>query len=138
MKTNAARLANCRTRQAKQCSHCGKAFEGLKITRYCSESCRQKAKYLRGKAIVRDIPLSQTLGLSRPYDWSNPRMSEATFLLRVLEGADIVDIAKCVQAFGSRPMYSALARVSEPLTLAICRRKLNNVVCALEGENAQA
>lgn len=42
-----AELAALREIERKQCTVCGKEIEGLKSKKYCSESCKQKAKYLR-------------------------------------------------------------------------------------------
>jgi hypothetical protein len=139
MKPNAASLlAAQRTRSEKACATCGARFEGIKIARYCSESCRQKAKYQRSKRPQRETPLSRELKLSRPYDWSNPNLPEDTFLLRVLEGAEIGDIAKCVQRFGGIRMRGLLDRIQDPLTFAISRRKLENAIAALEPTHAAA
>lgn len=137
MNTHAVNLAASRLRISKSCMHCGKAFEGLKIARYCGESCRQKAKYRRTVDKIRNIHLSQQLGLSRPYDWSNPNLPESVFLLRVLEGADIADIARCVQRFGSARMQAQLERIDDPLTLRISTRKLRNAIMAVEEIHAK-
>lgn len=42
-----AELAALRETERKQCAVCGTEIEGLKSKKYCSESCKQKAKYLR-------------------------------------------------------------------------------------------
>lgn len=88
--------------------------------------------------MTRPISLSQQLGLSRPYDWSNLNLPEEVFLLRVMEGADIADIARCVQHFGSARMQAQLERIDDPLTLVISRRKLRNATLAVEEGHAKA
>lgn len=44
-----AQLAMMRKRSRKTCanSECGRRFEGLAITNYCSDECRFRAAYLR-------------------------------------------------------------------------------------------
>lgn len=46
-----AQLAMMRKRSKKKCANpeCGKKFEGLTITSYCSDECRFRAAYLRRK-----------------------------------------------------------------------------------------
>jgi ribosomal protein L34E len=48
MKPGAA-LAAKRRRTWHQCAQCGKRFSGIAKAVYCSNACRQKAKYARGK-----------------------------------------------------------------------------------------
>lgn len=43
----AAALARMRTTSEKECGFCGETFAGLKVSKYCSESCKQKAKRAR-------------------------------------------------------------------------------------------
>ena len=43
-------LAAARPVKAKQCAVCGTLFTTVGRGVYCSESCRQRAKYLRNKA----------------------------------------------------------------------------------------
>lgn len=44
-----AQMAMMRKRTKKNCENpeCGKRFEGLTITQYCSDECRFRAAYLR-------------------------------------------------------------------------------------------
>ena len=44
-----AQMAMMRKRHKKKCanSECGRTFEGLAITNYCSDECRFRAAYLR-------------------------------------------------------------------------------------------
>jgi predicted nucleic acid-binding Zn ribbon protein len=42
-------LAALRRRHRKNCAVCGKGFTAIKTARYCSNACRQKAKYERAK-----------------------------------------------------------------------------------------
>lgn len=44
-----AQLAMMRKRHKKTCANyeCGRRFEGLAITNYCSDECRFRAAYLR-------------------------------------------------------------------------------------------
>lgn len=46
-----AQMAMMRKREKKACENpeCGKTFDGLTITRYCSDECRFRAAYLRRK-----------------------------------------------------------------------------------------
>ncbi len=44
-----AELAALREIERKECAVCGTVIEGLKSKKYCSESCKQKAKYNRKK-----------------------------------------------------------------------------------------
>lgn len=46
-----AQLAMMRRRSKKKCANdeCGRKFEGLAITSYCSDECRFRAAYLRRK-----------------------------------------------------------------------------------------
>lgn len=46
-----AQMAMMRKRSKKKCENpeCGKSFEGLTITHYCSDECRFRAAYLRRK-----------------------------------------------------------------------------------------
>lgn len=50
----AAALARMRTTEDKTCEHCGESFAGLKVAKYCSESCKQKAKRARKAAAESD------------------------------------------------------------------------------------
>jgi len=45
----AAELANLRRRVNHKCAVCGASFRAIKTAVYCSNACRQKAKYQRGK-----------------------------------------------------------------------------------------
>lgn len=36
----------------KECQHCSAKFEGIKTAKYCSESCKQKAKRFRKQQII--------------------------------------------------------------------------------------
>lgn len=44
-----AELAALREIERKQCAICGTEIEGLKSKKYCTERCKQKAKYERQK-----------------------------------------------------------------------------------------
>ena len=46
-----AQMAMKRKRTTKKCENpeCGKKFEGLTITKYCSDECRFRHAYLRRK-----------------------------------------------------------------------------------------
>jgi predicted nucleic acid-binding Zn ribbon protein len=45
-----AALAALRKQTRKACLVCGKTFKAIATARYCSNACRQKAKYQRSKA----------------------------------------------------------------------------------------
>ena len=45
-----AALAAKRKIEKRQCLECDKVFEGISTAKYCSESCKQKAKRKRAKA----------------------------------------------------------------------------------------
>jgi predicted nucleic acid-binding Zn ribbon protein len=45
-----AKLAAMRVIEKKSCAYCGIQIEGIKKKKYCSESCKQKAKYERSKS----------------------------------------------------------------------------------------
>ena len=47
----ASELASQRQRIGHVCPVCGASFTALKTARYCSNPCRQKAKYRRGKKV---------------------------------------------------------------------------------------
>lgn len=44
-----AALAAMREVTTKFCLHCGKEIKGIRIKKYCDESCKQAAKYQRNK-----------------------------------------------------------------------------------------
>ena len=132
-----APIAASQVRLIQTCQYCGTPLEGLEIAPYCSPSCRQQGERRRGATPPRSTPLAQQLKLNRSYDWSNPHLPEDAFLLRVLEGADIADIAQCVKHFGGARMLGLLNKIRDPLTLAISGRKLQNVIAALEPQHAQ-
>ena len=135
---NASQLAAQRSRITKPCLQCGEEFTGIKIASYCSERCRQRAKYNRKKTIVnRDVPLSTLLKLDRPYDWSNRNIDKNVFALRVLNGVHLPDIARCTVFFGSKLMTKQLDNIEDNLTLEIARRKLNNAIVAIGEGYAQ-
>ncbi len=46
---NASKLSAMRKKVSHKCPVCGDAFEGIKKAVYCSNRCRQKAKYQRSK-----------------------------------------------------------------------------------------
>jgi hypothetical protein len=46
----ASELAAQRQRIGHVCPVCGASFVALKTARYCSNACRQRAKYQRGKS----------------------------------------------------------------------------------------
>lgn len=48
MKPGAA-LAAMRRKIRHRCAQCGKGFRGIATAVYCSNACRQKAKYERAK-----------------------------------------------------------------------------------------
>jgi ribosomal protein L34E len=49
MKSPGAALAALRRRTRHRCAQCGKRFSGIAKALYCSNACRQKAKYERAK-----------------------------------------------------------------------------------------
>jgi len=60
-------------------------------------------------------PLSQTLGLDFPYDWSNPDMNEDTFIHHVLEKSRFMDVLRLTRHYGlNRVETAALAFVETP------------------------
>jgi len=132
-------LSLARTRVLKECECCHRSFKGLKIAVYCSESCRQKAKYQRTKARMKrgDTSLSESLGMARPYDWSNRNMPSKAFIVSVLNGGHLKDIAKCIRHFGGRQVTACLNDVAEPLLHRIAERKVRNAVIAIEGAYAK-
>ena len=52
MKPGAA-LAAFRGRHWHHCGSCGKRFSGIKIAKFCSNRCRQKAKRLRADSQIK-------------------------------------------------------------------------------------
>lgn len=132
-----APIAASHVRLIQSCQFCGKPVEGMEIAAGCSPSCRDEGECRRRTMAPRSTPLAQQLKLNRSYDWSNPHLPEDAFLLRVLEGADIGDIAQCVNRFGGARMLGLLNKIRDPLTLAISSRKLQNVIAALEPQHAQ-
>jgi len=140
MKNIGQQLSLARTRVLKECECCHRPFNGLKIAVYCSESCRQKAKYQRTKARVNrgDTSLSELLGMAKPYDWSNRNMPSKAFIISVLNGGCLKDIAKCVRHFGSRQVTARLNDVADPLLYRIAERKVRNTVIAIERAYAKA
>jgi hypothetical protein len=44
-----AALAAMRVVTSKYCHHCGNEVKGIRIKKYCDESCKQAAKYQRKK-----------------------------------------------------------------------------------------
>jgi predicted nucleic acid-binding Zn ribbon protein len=49
MSRPARQLAALRRRHSKECAVCGKGFKAIATARYCSNACRQRAKYKRSK-----------------------------------------------------------------------------------------
>jgi hypothetical protein len=49
MSRPARQLAALRRRHSKECAVCGKGFKAIAKARYCSNACRQRAKYARSK-----------------------------------------------------------------------------------------
>lgn len=45
----AAELAAMRKIHEHKCTQCGEPFEGIRQAKYCSEACKQRAKYARKK-----------------------------------------------------------------------------------------
>lgn len=122
-------LSLSRTRSNKECAFCHEDFIGIKVARYCSESCRQKAKYQRSKRQTkREIPLSRLINTRRPYDWSNPNISEEAFIISVLKGGSLEDITKTTLHFGQQKMETCLQEVDEPVAHRIAERKLKNII----------
>ncbi len=85
----------------------------------------------------RDIPLSKQLSLDRPYDWSNKNIPVDVFLLRVLQGGHLPDIARCVKQYGGQKMLEKVKDIDDPLTLAIASRKLSNAILSIEGSHVK-
>ena len=130
--TIGAQLSAQRKQVEKICSSCNTVFLGVKIAKYCSNKCRQKAKYIRGKTSTnRQIALSKELGLGSPYDWSNINIDPEVFILRVLEGCDVRDIARITRHFGTTRVGDVLVKISDTLTLKIAKRQYNNVCEAI-------
>lgn len=131
-----AKLSAQRRQCDKVCPSCSHVFQGVKIAKYCSNRCRQKAKYRRAKAqspIVRELALSKELGLSSPYDWSNINIDAETFILRVLEGGNIKDIARTAHHFGVERVGRSIPNIADALTLKIAQRQYNNVRQVING-----
>lgn len=137
MKTIGRQLSLARTQSLKACEFCHEPFQGIKIAAYCSESCRQKATCQRNKARLNrgGTRLSEGLGMARPYDWSNRNMPSKAFIVSVLNGGLLQDIAKCIRYFGSRKVTACLNDVTEPLSYRMAARKVRNATLALERDH---
>jgi len=83
------------------------------------------------------VPLSTLLKLDRPYDWSNKNIDKDVFVLRVLNGVHLPDIARCTAFFGRELMIKQLEKIENNLTLEIAQRKLNNAIVAIGEDYAQ-
>lgn len=68
-----------------------------------------------------DIGFSKLLGTDFPYDWSNRKMDESTFIQKVLEAHRFDDVLKTVGYFG-------LERVSEELPSLGDEDKISKVI----------
>jgi len=75
-----------------------------------------------------DTSLSELLGMAKPYDWSNRNMPSKAFIVSVLSGGHLKDIAKCVRHFGSRQVTARLNDVADPLLHRVAERKVRNTV----------
>lgn len=51
MNNPGAALAAMRRNETKRCAHCGASFTAIRTARYCSERCKQAAKYRRKKEV---------------------------------------------------------------------------------------
>ena len=61
MSEKASELAGMRKTVTHECAICGDEFEGIKQAKYCSNACRQKAKYQRSQKGLAGIPAEDLL-----------------------------------------------------------------------------
>lgn len=73
-----------------------------------------------------DQPRSERLGLSFPYDWSNPDMPLDTFILKVLERGRFEDVLKLVRHVGFDPVLAAMPNLDTHRRHRAARQ-LNNI-----------
>jgi len=133
-----AQLSAQRKQYDKVCPSCNEHFNGIKIAVFCSNRCRQKAKYIRNKittpkVINREVALSKELGLSSPYDWSNINIATDVFILRVLEGCNVRDITRCAMYFGIERVGAVIVRITDTVTLQIVERQYSNISKVFNG-----
>lgn len=70
---------------------------------------------------------SNELGLSIPYDWSNPNISDDALIINVLRRSFFDDVCLVVYHFGFDRVNSAVTLIDDELCVAIIRRMLRNI-----------
>jgi DNA-binding HxlR family transcriptional regulator len=79
------------------------------------------------------LPKSQRLGLSAPFDWSNPEISDEALIVKTAASLRFEDVVRLCGHYGvPRVRKLVQARITDPLARTILTRQLRNIEAALE------
>lgn len=74
---------------------------------------------------------SRQLGLSAPYDWSNPQIADDALIAKTAASLRFEDLARLCAHYGvDRVRSVAMSNVADPLPRAILERQLRNIEAA--------
>jgi hypothetical protein len=77
--------------------------------------------------------LSEKLGLSVKYDWSNSNITEDALIIAVLERCVLRDITICCMVFGLSRVNKLLDQLEDDMSIAISGRYLS-IIQEIENE----
>lgn len=87
---------------------------------------------LQAKGASEPISKSRKLGLSLPYDWSNPNISDIALIRKSLEYANLADLTRLALEFGVDRLESEMRSMPAALTRSAAM-VLPNIRVALTG-----
>ena len=95
------------------------------------ESSEQKAPKTASARSTRSAK-SQRLGLSAPFDWSNPEISDEALIVKTAASLRFEDVVRLCGHYGLPRVRKMLeARIVDPLTRTILARQLRNIEAAM-------
>lgn len=82
---------------------------------------------------------SRQLGLSAPFDWSNPQIPDDVLIAKTAASLRFEDVARLCGHYGIDRVRSVASRVADPLPRAILARQLRNIEAAgVEADDERA
>ncbi len=93
-----------------------------------ADAARTSSAGVRTPATV--LSKAQRLGLTLPYDWSNPDIPDRALILKALEFAHLPDLTRLALHFGMAALETALAALPEAMAQSAAR-VLPNIRAAL-------
>ncbi|MDZ4255837.1 MAG: winged helix-turn-helix domain-containing protein [Sulfuritalea sp.] len=123
-----ARQANLRLFRANPASPLTAPLRELIAAMRSTAPAEPSAQAAPGAAATRK---SRQLGLSAPFDWSNPQISDDALIAKTAASLRFEDVARLCAHYGIDRVRAIVAsRIADPLPRAILERQLRNIEAA--------